>query len=351
MDISKQLGKIFRKIIINLSWAKKLWFPLGKKVYCLATSTYKNSGDSAIVLAQRIFLGKCGFKDNHIKEFTQAEFIEYSVLMKRYIGHRHIICLHGGGNFGNLWYGEELFRYRVIDAFFNNPIIIFPQTIYFTDDEAGKKALQDSFSHYENHKQLTIVARERTSYSMLNRLYHNPEKILTPDIVLSTTMSDYGVTVGTRKNVLLVFRSDIEKNMSDDDRLSIFQYLDDNNLPYIQTDMYASFSVTKENRMERVREKMQEFVDAKLVITDRLHGMIFAAITETACIVFSNNHHKIRDTYDWISYLPYIQYVQNVDEAITKIPDFLTLENCKFSREPLEEYFRLLSNKIKSMSL
>ena len=63
---------------------------------------------------------------------------------------------------------------------------------------------------------------------------------------------------------------------------------------------------------------MQEFCDAKLVITDRLHGMIFAAISETPCIVFSNYNHKVGGTYEWIKQLPYIRYVENMGEAKKK---------------------------------
>lgn len=37
-----------------------------------------------------------------------------------------------------------------------------------------------------------------------------------------------------------------------------------------------------------------------MVITDRLHGMIFCYITNTPCLVFQNNIYKVRETYEWI---------------------------------------------------
>ncbi len=202
-----------------------------------------------------LFLEKCGFPRSNIKKFTQSEYIEYAGLFSRYINKRHLICGIGGGNLGNLWPNEEEFRYRFIDAFPNNPIVIFPQTVFFTEDEEGRKAIEASKQHYEKHRKLTIVAREQISFDRLKTLYRNPAKLLTPDIVLSTTMDDYGVTVTKRSGGLLVFRNDAEKAMADEDRQAIVDYLNENSFVFRTTDMYSDEPVTKENRMELVRKK------------------------------------------------------------------------------------------------
>lgn len=336
-----------RKIRYNLFFFRLLQFPIGKKTYFIGTPEYNNLGDSAIALAQLMFLEKCGYKKKNIKEFTQREYIHSSVLFQRYINKHHLICGIGGGNLGNLWYDEELFRYSFIDAFPKNPTIIFPQTIYYTKDEDGEKAKRNSVSHYENHKKLTLVAREKTSHEILKCLYHNPKILLTPDIVLSTHMEDYGVSIKKRSGALLIFRSDLERAMSDASRAALVEYLDCQHIKYKETDMYAVEPVTKENRMDLVRKKMQEFADAELVITDRLHGMIFAAITETPCIVFSNNHHKVKGTYDWISYLDYIYYANDINEAIDHIIELTEMNNCKFDNQPLKKYFNSLAEEVK----
>ncbi|MGH2097437.1 polysaccharide pyruvyl transferase family protein [Aerococcus urinaeequi] len=50
-----------------------------------------------------------------------------------------------------------------------------------------------------------------------------------------------------------------------------------------------------------VMDKLKEISKHELVITDRLHGMIFAYLTDTPCLVFDNNNHKISQTYDtWL---------------------------------------------------
>ena len=335
-----------RKIKRQYYWWKYLRLPIGKKVYLIGTPDHSNIGDSAIVLAEKKILQYL-FRKSHVKEITFNEFVHNRKNIESSISKNDLLVGHGGGNLGNLWYNEELFRYSFIDAFPNNPIIIFPQTVFFTDDEEGRKAQKDSLGHYENHRNLTLVAREKKSFETLNTLYRNPKKILVPDIVLSTTMKDYGVCVKSRSGVLLVFRGDSEKSMTDNDRKSIKDYLEQNALSYRETDMYSDEPVTKENRMELVRKKMQEFADAELVITDRLHGMVFAAITETPCIVFSNNHHKVKGTYDCISNLDYIRYVDDIYEAAPFILELMKMKECKYNNKPLEEYYDNLAEEVK----
>ena len=45
---------------------------------------------------------------------------------------------------------------------------------------------------------------------------------------------------------------------------------------------------------EKIEEMLKKYRKCQLVITDRLHGMIFAAITSTPCIALGNYNHKIK---------------------------------------------------------
>lgn len=75
---------------------------------------------------------------------------------------------------------------------------------------------------------------------------------------------------------------------------------------------------------------MQEFASAKLVITDRLHGMIFAALTQTPCIVLGNYNHKVKGTYEWLQELPYICFADTVQQAAEIVPKMLEITACDF---------------------
>lgn len=342
-----RVRNIFNRISTNIICLFKTKFPLGKKVYLIGTPEYSNLGDSAIAIAEMNFLFQCGYKKSCIKEITQSEFNEKAGYFCRFISKRSLICGIGGGNFGNLWYNEELFRYSLIEAFPDNPIIIFPQTVFFTDDESGENAIIKSKVHYNGHRNLTLVAREKQSLSLLKTLYSKAEILLSPDIVLSSTIEDYGVTFCRRFGVLLVFRNDLEQSMSNEDRKNIKSYLDSKLISFRQTDMHADVPVTKENRIELVRNKMQEFANARLVITDRLHGMIFAAITGTPCIVFGNNHYKVLGSYEWISYLPYIEFVDDVNNAFAAFERLYTT-NAYYNNERVLEGFTELKSLVES---
>ena len=53
----------------------------GKKVYIIGTPEHTNLGDSAIVLAEREFLKRCGVSETSIEEITFQEYL----LCKKFI--------------------------------------------------------------------------------------------------------------------------------------------------------------------------------------------------------------------------------------------------------------------------
>lgn len=50
------------------------------------------------------------------------------------------------------------------------------------------------------------------------------------------------------------------------------------------------------------------------MVTDRLHGMIFAYITGTPAIVFSNSNQKVKNCFEWIKDCGYIFYMDSFDK-------------------------------------
>lgn len=248
---------------------------------------------------------------------------------------------------GDQWFAEEVLRQEFIVKRLNSKPVIFPQTIFYSDTESGQEKLKASIPIY-NNPNVTIVAREKQSFDILQKVYPSAKIPLTPDIVLSSTMDDYGVIPTERSGVLFVTRSDPEKAVSDSTWEALEKAAAEAGKDCRHTDMHSDIPVTKENRAECVRKKMQEFCGAELVITDRLHGMVFAALTGTPCIVFSNYNHKVKGTYDWISYLPYIRYVESVEEAERAIPELLAMKDCKFDNKPLTPYFEKLAEVIRS---
>lgn len=331
----------------NIRMACYLIFPLGKKVLIPGTPEHQNLGDSAIAIAQMHFLEQCGISPDRIKEITFFEYRRYAKLLRKLVNRNYLVTQLGGGNLGDQWLPEEQLHRDSLTDFPNSKVIIFPQTIYYTDAPLGQSEQQKSVSIYNGRKNLTMVAREQTSYEIMQKLYPATPVLLTPDIVLSADASVFGVHRQKRKGVLLCFRSDAEQAMTAQERQEIENFLQNERCTCHITDMYADGPVTKENRWEYVQKKINEFAAAKLVITDRLHGMLFAALAQTPCIAFSNYNQKVEGTYEWIKYLPYIRFVKSVEEAERAFVEFKEIKNCKFDNAPLASYFEKLAEVVK----
>ena len=327
---------------------KNLMFPLGNKYYVIGTPEHSNIGDSAIAIAELLFLKKTVQDSSRVKEITFHEMWKYHQILERGSRNSCHFFWHGGGNMGDLWFEEESFRRRFIVNQYAAKPVIFPQTLFYSDTPQGRKARKESIEVY-NVPEVTLVAREQKSYEKMKEIYPQAHVMLTPDIVLSADMARFGATPTTRCGVLMVTRNDLEKTVDNSIWRELKNEFEALGLSVCQTDMFSTGSVKKETRDELVRSKMQEFCGAQLIVTDRLHGMVFAALTGTPCIVFRCNNHKVKGTYDWISYLDYIRFAETIEDAKTCIPDLLAMKNCKFDNSPLQAYFDELKEYIQNM--
>ncbi len=347
--------KLIRTIILQRERACELLSVITikwKKVILVGTPTHSNIGDSAIVIAEHHFLNNCGFSKRHILELSVSAYERRKdrVLSMLRKNPSILVCLHGGGNMGDQWPKEETFRRAVLTELPVRSILLFPQTIFYSDTKAGKAFEQDSIKVYDSRHDLTIVAREQTSFQIIKTLYPNTKSMIAPDIVLSETLDQFGVSPAKRNGVLLCLRTDPEKSVSEETWKSLESYLNKKKLRHYRSDMYSPCIVTPQNRKKVVRTKMKEFSKADLVITDRLHGMVFAAITGTPCIVFSNYNHKVFGTYEWIQYLPYIHFSESLEDAERFIPELLDLHGGTFDNTPLLPFFEQLKAAIIALS-
>ena len=86
-------------------------------------------------------------------------------------------------------------------------------------------------------------------------------------------------------------------------------------------------------REDVLNSKFNELQTSQIVITDRLHGMLFAAITETPCVVFSNFNHKISESYKWLKELKYISFCNSIDELEDSINKVSSVKEPKYDNK------------------
>lgn len=326
-------GYIARYLVWLLQNARTLFS--GNYFILVGTPQHGNLGDQAIALAEYQLFAECD-KEKAIIEIPSV--IMYKAKwFKKWIGNRPIF-IHGGGFIGTLWFNEEEMLRGVIKNYPNNKIVILPQTITFEDTEWGNQVKQESIEIYNAHKDLIICAREITSYEMGKQLFPNARVLSVPDMVVGYNVTD--VFQGNRKGAIMCMRSDCEKALSDSDNQRIEETLKRVFGDEIQhTDTVLAHEIQKKQRSLYVNEKLKQFAGAKLVVTDRLHGMVFAALVGTPCIALGNTNGKVKGIYQWIKKLEYIQYIEQIDDMEAMIQKLSNMENCQYdNRHILEKY-------------
>lgn len=278
-----------------------------RKFIVMQTPTHGNLGDQAIAYAQKEFV-KDNFKDYEYVEIPLEKVTADYKKIKKVLTEEDIIGIHGGGNMGDMYLLEEYIRRFIIKKFKDNLIISFPQTLSFSNTIIGQKELKKTVKTYNKNSNLIIVARELQSYNLMKKYFVSKKVIHTPDIVLY--LNQYQIKA--RKGVITCFRSDQEKSIDDSLKERLIDYLSKNFKDIYHTDTVVKRKIYPENRLKELKKIWSEFSSAELVVTDRLHGMIFCVITNTPCIVFGNFNHKIESTYNkWLKNIKFIAFVKN----------------------------------------
>ena len=277
-------------------------FHLNTEAVLLMAPHHGNLGDQAITLAEIKFLKEI---------FPNIKLVYDLENYTEYINNDSIIFLQGGGNLGWTYSFEEKNRREVIQTYPNNNIIILPQTIYF--DEKDKAQQEISSEIYSNHSKLIIIVREKISYYLANNLFKKNRILLSPDIV---TYLDDLININDnieREGALILLRNDTENYLDINTKTKIISLLKKFYKNYEEFDNnFDQLYITNLNQTkEEVFNHLKKISKFKIVVTDRLHGMIFCVITKTSCIVIKNYNHKITSSYNWFKQLDYIKMMNN----------------------------------------
>lgn len=281
-----------QKDILQLSSSPRFWF--------LDAPSYGNLGDQAIAYALVNFLS-VNFANWDIVEITEDKIIGQLKNVKSHIKPQDIIVLNGGGNFGNLYPRYEFIRRQIISSFTDNPIIIFPQSIYFTDTWQGQREAKISAQIYAQHSNLILYARDSQSCQIMKKLFPKNTILLCPDIVFS--LQNIFTPVPKQNKVGVCLRDDEERTITSKKKEELFAFLE-TKFQKIETltTLSSQLNISAMKRKTLVLGKLKEFANCQLIVTDRLHGLIFAYITHTPCLVLPSRTGKGGALYnDWLS--------------------------------------------------
>lgn len=191
-----------------------------------------------------------------------------------------------------------------------------PQTWYYSDDKKGRKELASDRKAFSRFTDLHVFARDRNSFSLIHRenIYPNAKSVNhVPDMVLSMDFTNLAPEKSS--GVLVCLRPDPEKVMSNRVQNDIYASLLRNfaHVGFFTTNP-AHSPVRIHDWEDAFNELLRKVASAELVVTDRLHGMIFAAITGTPCVAFDNKTGKVHSVHEWISGCEYVQVCGHGDD-------------------------------------
>ncbi len=282
-----------------------------KKIFVYLSGFYQNLGDMAITYSHEQFL-KVNFSEYKIVMIPSISTYSTIRWVKRIINKDDIITIVGGGNIDSEYASLENCRRFIIHNFKKNKIVLFPQTMHFSENKYGNYRLKKTIRTYSKHKDIYIFAREYSSYEKMKDAFKKAKTVgVIPDMVLYLNFKNkFNLE---RNGALCVFRNDIEKACNFDIDVmhnllaKSFGDVEDTDTVDVAIEdcKYAVYENTIVSFLKKIASK-------RLVVTDRLHCMIFCAITGTPCIAFDNSNKKISGVYNaWLNNLNYISVVDD----------------------------------------
>lgn len=288
--------------------------PRGSSIHYVDYPVHSNGGDLLIMKGTEAF-----FKDYDIRVQARYSVLDFPDKLK--IPKDHIIVLHGGGNFGDLYPVHQKLREKIIADYPNNRIVMLPQTIFYKKDSEFDRTARI----FNGHKDVHLYVRDTLSYDAASRKFHKCCVYLSPDMAHQLWPIKAKSSPG--KDLLCFFRTDIEKT-SEQAQLELAgqgDYLD-------WTSLYNRVEKKSINMIVRIMKKgsgalpmqaiwgkytdylvdkaVKRFSGYRSVQTSRLHGHILSCLMDKPNTLLDNSYGKNSNYYNtWTSGIKSAQLV------------------------------------------
>lgn len=265
-----------------------------------------NAGDVFIYLGERAFLSTVGFKC--LEETTMRSF----AARNPEIGPDDLLVFRGGGWFGDVWPNGPRFWLDVLDRRKGNPVLILPQSIHFTRNEA----LEEIRRAIASHGKTTLCVRDRPSFRFASQNF-DCRVVLAPD---SAFFWDPGIDRESGTGDLLIKRRDVESTGFSsipegtgafDAMVADWPSLDFPDCEFRimgkLRDRVATNAVEFDRFIRNVwcphvaNRSIRLFRPFKTVWSTRLHGAILALLMDKETVVVDNRFGKSKNFFDtWL---------------------------------------------------
>lgn len=354
-EVKKSIKRIIEWVmnVGTLHSMKKSADSTDPKVVLLLSPQYLNYGDHAIALSETENI-KPLFDSEKLRDINYSLYEFWPDRVKQSIHFNDTIVVTGGGYMGNLWPENQRLVEQIIMQFPENRIIFAPQTIYY---KLGPEAELESkrFARLlEEHGNFFFFGRDQQSCDRMKNMgfIQGVHFDIMPDFVL--LMPEIFNLELRNMNAAICLRSDIESSIERKNEIKaiIEQHVGGKVKSIKMAQDHVEIPI--KFRTWFVQKKLQEFADASVVVTDRLHGMIYAAYTGTPCVAFDNVSKKVSGVHAWIKDLSYIAIADEVSqlpELLARVTVTNKIENrrafIEFKEKLAEKYLPVFANSLK----
>lgn len=299
--------------------------------------SHGNMGDQLIAYAEKQLL-ESSFQNVQIEYFTTGELECGVKLMKNIVQQQDVLFITGGGFLGSIYPDEEK-RFQDVMRFFpNNKIILFPQTFHY---DGSSSLLEETIELQKHCSQLVVSTREKSSYDFIKSHFDKAIVLLLPDVATTLNFSHYA---SKREGICICSRDDREKAPQS---CLLFEetlkWAKENNVPISHFDTQVQYPVSATMRANEIDKLIKIVSSSRMVVTDRLHGMIYSIITGTPVFAADNTTHKISGSIDsWFKDLNYVKIYSDGDSIIDDIECLLKMGSQKYENGKYVEKIKKL---------
>lgn len=279
-----------------------------RRILLLLSPEYVNFGDLAIASMERRMLADLGYDVLEVPCCTHEYWPESVVSTVR---DDDILMFTGGGYMGSLWPDLQGYVEHMLESCPNNVMVFAPQTVYFGEDFLAEARF---ISLLGACRKVLFLARDAGTRSWLESFDLPSVSVqLIPDAVICAGNWLYE---GRRGGLLKCFRDDHESVLQGEGEAVIRELSGRLQLPVTETSTMVRHVMTPLwMRDSLLSWKLRDFQHAELVITDRLHAMVFSALSGTRVVALDNVSGKVSGARRWLSGLDYVRVASSIEDV------------------------------------
>lgn len=265
---------------------------IGSYKYCmlLDTADFENKGDSAIAMGEIYFIARLGLDLVYYcntPTCTGKNLDKIVKMAKSYSPRELVILLHGGGNI-NAYHRHDEIRFAVFEKLRGFKFFMFPQSILMTN--ATDSHFQRCVRNYCCNNNLTMILRDHQSYLTAKKYFNGTTRLLlAPDMAFH--IGPVMRFMSPVFDILWIKRSDNETpgygsvpQHPQHLRLHVSDWIKFNT-PQAGCSLEKSLYSTVMGLFFTQR--------GRVVVTDRLHGHIFATLLDIPHVLLDNKVKKL----------------------------------------------------------